>query len=266
MKWAKRIGALVGIAAGLAACQSPDHVGSIDSSFFDEQAGVHLVAASMPTYQQVAPPFGYVGFCVRNPDECGGGTDAPKPAAMTPGKWTELTRVNDYVNRTVPQVSDMALYERAEWWAYPDARGGDCEDFALEKRKLLIERGWAAENLLVTVVREWNGDGHAVLLVKTDRGEFVLDNKNWEVVVWSDAPYQWIKRQSEERPYIWVNLDRNAVRTAVKTPPLPPLGEPAPFLAAVQKKAPATELRPGIEDGQTASRKTFTEEPTAAIN
>ena len=184
---------------------------------------------------------------------------------MTPEKWTELNRVNDYVNRTVPQVSDMALYERAEWWAYPDARGGDCEDFALEKRKLLIERGWTAENLLVSVVREWNGDGHAVLLVRTDRGEFVLDNKNWEVVVWSDAPYQWIKRQSEKRPYIWVNLDQKAVRTAVKTQELPALGEPAPFLAAAQKKSPATNLRPGIEDGQTASRKPA-DKPTAAIN
>lgn len=188
--------------------------------------------AAMFTGQQVAAPFGYVGFCVRNPSECEGGTDAPQVAAMTPEKWAELNKVNDYVNSAIPQVNDAALYDRDEWWAYPDTRGGDCEDLAMMKRKLLIERGWAAENLLISVVREWNGDGHAVLLVTTDRGEFVLDNKNWEIVVWSDAPYQWIKRQSEKRPFIWVNLDRRTMRTAEIE--VPPLGEPAPFLAAIR--------------------------------
>ncbi|MDO9125873.1 MAG: transglutaminase-like cysteine peptidase [Parvibaculum sp.] len=266
MFWCKRIVVLAGIAAGLAGCETPDRVGSIGSSFFDNSAGVHLVVAAMPEGQQVMAPYGYIGFCVRNPDECGGGTDAPKDAALTPESWAELNKVNNYVNNTVPQVSDYALYDRAEWWAYPDANGGDCEDFALMKRKLLIERGWAAENLLVAVVREWNGEGHAVLVVKTDRGEFVLDNKNWEIVAWSDAPYQWIKRQSRERPYIWVNLDRRTFRDVAQAA-LPPVGEPAPFLAAIQKKTPqpALDMRPGVNEGQTASRDISKEEPTAAL-
>jgi len=132
------------------------------------------------------------------------------------------------------------------------------------KQKLLIERGWAAESLLITVVREWNGDGHAVLLVKTDRGEFVLDNKNWEVVAWQDAPYQWIKRQSRERPFIWVNLDSRTMRTA--SIDVPPLGGPVPFLAAIGKKSEKAGLRPvSIENGQTASRSPR-DKPTAAIN
>lgn len=196
-------------------------------------------------------PYGYIGFCVRNPDECGGGTNMPQDTALTPESWAELNKVNDYVNRSIPQVSDSALYERAEWWAYPTASGGDCEDLALMKRKLLIERGWAPENLLLSVVREWNGDGHAVLVVKTDRGEFVLDNKNWEIVAWSDAPYQWIKRQSRERPYLWVNLDARTFRNVAEAE-LPPLGEPAPFLAAIQKNNPAM-LRPGVADAPTAA-------------
>lgn len=251
------------MAAGLAGCQSPDYVGSIDASFFENNTYVHRVAATMETGQQVAAPFGYVGFCVRNPSECEGGTDAPQFAVMTPEKWAELNKVNDYVNSAIPQVSDAALYDRDEWWAYPDTRGGDCEDLAMMKRKLLIERGWAPENLLISVVREWNGDGHAVLLVTTDRGEFVLDNKNWEIVAWADAPYQWIKRQSRERPFIWVNLDRRTMRTAQIE--VPPLGEQAPFLAILRKtEKPA--LRPGVSDGQTASRSASKEKPTAAIN
>ncbi|MEQ8267920.1 MAG: transglutaminase-like cysteine peptidase [Parvibaculum sp.] len=263
MFWCKRIVAAAGIAAGLAGCQAPDSVGSIDESFFDNTAGVHRVAAAMPVGQQVMAPYGYIGFCVRNPDECAGGTDAPKDTALTPEAWTQLNNVNTYVNNAVPQITDYALYDRAEWWAYPDANGGDCEDFALMKRKLLIERGWAPENLLVSVVREWNGDGHAVLVVKTDRGEFVLDNKNWEIVAWQDAPYQWIKRQSRERPFIWVNLDSRTFRDQEQAA-LPPLGEPAPFLAALQKKK-TPELRPGVTEGQTASRNVSKEEPTAAL-
>lgn len=264
MGWRKNFVVWAAMAAGLAGCQSPDYVGSIDSSFFDDTARLHWVAASMETGQQVAAPFGYVGFCVRNPDECAGGTDMPKDIAMTPEKWEELTRVNEYVNASIPQISDAMLYDREEWWAYPDSRGGDCEDFALAKQKLLIERGWAPENLLIAVVREWNGDGHAVLVVKTDRGEFVLDNKNWEVVAWQDAPYQWIKRQSRERPYIWVNLDRRTMRTA--SIDLPPVGELAPFLAVIEKKKDKPGLRPSTENGQTASRSPREEKPTAAIN
>ncbi|MFN3934825.1 transglutaminase-like cysteine peptidase [Parvibaculum sp.] len=267
MSWRKKFMMAAGALALLAGCQSPEYVGSIKSSaFVPQQGGVRLIAANMPTYQQVAPPFGYIGFCIRHPDECAGGTDTPKPAAMTPEKWLELSQVNEYVNRTVPQIDDIDLYGRAEWWAFPDERGGDCEDFALEKRRLLIQRGWAPENLLVSVVREWNGDGHAVLLVRTDRGEFVLDNKTWDIAIWSDTPYQWIKRQSEERPYIWVNLDASAARVAVKNQPLPPVGEKAPFLAAIEKKSPAPSLRPGVEDGLTAAVSASKEEPTAAIN
>lgn len=267
MVWRIRLAVMAATMAILTGCQSPDYVGSISSSaFVPQDSGVKLIAANMQTYQQVAPPFGYIGFCVRNPDECAGGTDTPRPAAMSPEKWLELTQVNDYVNRNVRQVEDYDLYGRAEWWAFPDERGGDCEDLALEKRRLLIKRGWAPENLLVSVVREWNGDGHAVLLVKTDRGEFVLDNKNWEVAIWSDTPYQWIKRQSEERPYIWVNLDAKAARIASASQPLPPVGEKAPFLAALEKKSPETALRPGIEEGRTAATMASKEEPTAAIH
>ena len=266
MLWRTKFIVAAGAIALLAGCQSPDYVGSITPAHFDGSSGAKVITANMPTYQQVAPPFGYIGFCVRNPDECAGGTDNPEPAGMTPEKWLELSQVNDYVNRVVPQVSDADLYGRAEWWAFPGERGGDCEDIVLEKRRLLIQRGWAPENLLVSVVREWNGDGHAVLLVKTDRGEFVLDNKNWDISVWSDSPYQWIKRQSEQRPYIWVNLDVSAVRMAASNPPLPPVGEKAPFLAAIEKRRPAPSLRPGIEDGLTAAVTKPKEAPTAAIN
>ena len=59
---------------------------------------------------------------------------------------------------------------------------GDCEDYVLLKRKMLIDAGWPREALLITVVRDRKGEGHAVLTVKTDKGELVLDNQNENVV------------------------------------------------------------------------------------
>lgn len=252
----------IGITLAFAGCQAPDYVGSI-GIFEKSGAREYRTAVVMPVGQQAPPPYGYIGFCIRNPDECAGGTDMPQDMVLTPARWDELAEVNDWVNRTVPQVDDQTLYDRVEWWAVADERGGDCEDLALLKRKLLIERGWSPDQLLMAVVREWNGDGHAVLLVRTDRGEFVLDNKNGMIVAWNDTPYQWIKRQSRERPFIWVNLDRQTFRDIAQND-FPPLGEPAPFLAALEKNMPA-ELRPGIAEGQTASREPLKEEPTAVL-
>jgi predicted transglutaminase-like cysteine proteinase len=39
----------------------------------------------------------------------------------------------------------------------------DCEDYVLLKRRMLMQAGWPREALLVTVVRDKKGDGHAVL-------------------------------------------------------------------------------------------------------
>lgn len=179
---------------------------------------------------QVATPFAYVGFCVRQPAECGGGTDAPRLVSMTPAAFAELDEINRHVN-ALPQIDDVALYDRDEWWAYPGSAGGDCEDLVLEKRRLLIARGWPAEALLIAVVREWNGDGHAVLLVLTEAGRFVLDNKRDVIDRAGDAPYQWVKLQSPRRPFIWLSAQGGG--QAVREPPL---GEPPPFLAFLEQK------------------------------
>ena len=76
----------------------------------------------------------------------------------------------------------------------------------LEKRKRLIEAGWPRQALLVTVVRDRKGDGHAILTVKTDRGDFVLDNQEPRVKAWTETGYRFVKRQSAEHPNKWVSL------------------------------------------------------------
>jgi predicted transglutaminase-like cysteine proteinase len=70
----------------------------------------------------------------------------------------------------------------------------------LLKRRMLMEAGWPRGALLVTVVREKNGNGHAVLTVKTDKGEFILDNQEERILLWSETSYRYVKGQSQSDP------------------------------------------------------------------
>jgi predicted transglutaminase-like cysteine proteinase len=93
-----------------------------------------------------------------------------------------------------------------EHWSYPDDGYGDCDNYVLLKRKMLIEAGWPREALLITVVRDRNGDGHAVLTVKSSKGEFILDNQTQDILLWFETGYQFVKRQSQTDPNTWVSL------------------------------------------------------------
>ncbi len=181
---------------------------------------------AMPTAQQVLPPFGYIDFCVHHPLDCEGGTDAPLRMTLTPTRWNELAAVNAAVN-ALPEVSDEDNYGIGEHWTYATTRGGDCEDITLEKRRRLLALGWPAETLLITTA-EANGQGHALLTVVTDLGDFVLDNQSRSIRLWSAVPYHWRARQSRERPYIWVNADASKF-AATPRPVFPPVGRRAPY-------------------------------------
>lgn len=185
---------------------------------------------SLPTYQHTAPPFGYVAFCLKTPSACSGGTDYPAPVELTPEIWRQLVQVNDYVN-ALPQ-----RMETAEDWRYANEFGGDCEDLALLKQKLLMQAGWPESASRLAVVEEWSGTLHVVLVLETTRGEFVLDNKSWEILPWLEAPYKWRKIQSRERPYVWLNMDPKKFRKLPQVD-FPSIGCPPPFvLATVQSK------------------------------
>src|SRR5512143_545042 len=152
------------------------------------------------------PPPGWVEFCARQPDECIGTTRAPQDIALTPEAWMELVHVNKWVNETTKPLTDLEHWGVVERWNYPDDGYGDCEDYVLLKRRMLIKAGWPREALLITVVRDKKGEGHAVLTVKTNRGEFVLDNQENAVLAWDKTGYRFVKRQSQSDPNVWVAL------------------------------------------------------------
>ncbi len=67
--------------------------------------------------------------------------------------------------------------------------------------------GWPVSALLMTVVRDEKGEGHAVLTARTMQGDFILDNKFEDVRLWSQTPYEYVMRQSYINPHVWVALD-----------------------------------------------------------
>ena len=157
-----------------------------------------------------APP-GYVGYCRREAGECRQGSIARTSAAqqerlaLTSERWIMLNAVNSYINDAITPKTDRELYGVEEHWTLPRS-AGDCEDYVLLKRRELIKRGWPESALLITVVLDEHGDGHAVLTVRTAQGDFVLDNKHSRVLLWRDTPYTFIKRQSYRSPRLWVAL------------------------------------------------------------
>src|SRR5580704_543837 len=152
------------------------------------------------------PPIGWVEFCVEYDPECKTKPSTARDVVLSGQAWKDLIRINLSVNTNIKPMTDMEHWGVVERWNYPDDGYGDCEDYVLQKRKMLIQAGWPREALLITVVRDKNGDGHAILTVKTDRGEYVLDNQTDEVLLWSDTGYRFVKRQSQSDPNVWVAL------------------------------------------------------------
>jgi predicted transglutaminase-like cysteine proteinase len=107
----------------------------------------------------------------------------------------------------VTWTSDAELYGEAGHWAYPLDRG-DCEDMGLLKRRLLAKAGWPIGALLITTLEDSSAknERHAVLTVRTDRGEFILDNQTPEILFWYETNYRYLTRQSQIDSNLWVSF------------------------------------------------------------
>ena len=160
----------------------------------------------MHTGGQTTQPVGHYEFCQRYPIECTSVSRPAAPVELTRKLWSTLIDINNAVNTMVAPRTDLEMWKVEEFWSYPD-RYGDCEDYVLEKRRLLMERGVPASSLLITVVRQPNGDGHAVLTVRTSLGDFILDNMEPRILPWHETVYTFLKRQSEQHSGRWVAIN-----------------------------------------------------------
>lgn len=163
---------------------------------------------------KVRPPTGWIQFCAEYHRECKTKPSTPREVMLTAPALSYLRRVNHWVNANIRPVTDLQHWGVVERWNYPDDGYGDCEDYVLEKRRMLMGAGWPREALLITVVRDQDGDGHAVLTVATDKGEFILDNERDDILLWSDTGYRFVKRQSQSDPNVWVSLGEPAQEPA----------------------------------------------------
>jgi predicted transglutaminase-like cysteine proteinase len=168
---------------------------------------VQAVAASesMTTGSRTTQPIGHFQFCQRAPEECQQKTSGSRPAELTRALWAEMVDINNAINTAVTPRTDMEMWGQEEVWSYPDGLG-DCEDYVLEKRRELMAAGVPAGSLLITVVRQPNGDGHAVLTVRTTEGDYILDNLEPRVLAWQETEYTYLKRQSEKNSGAWVSI------------------------------------------------------------
>lgn len=193
----------IGLVAAAVLAGSPAHAASVRSP--------------MLTVGEVTrPPIGWVEFCQEHAPDCVPDPAAARDTAAAGRSWREVLRINTLVNETIRPLTDLEHHGVMEKWSYPSDGYGDCEDYVLLKRRMLMDQGWPRAALLVTVVRDQKGDGHAVLTVSTNKGDFILDNQTPEVRLWSETPYRYVKRQSQIDPNVWVSIGdpRPTVATA----------------------------------------------------
>ena len=170
-----------------------------------------MSSTSMPegSPTDAAPP-GFVSFCYRFADQCAASPKDATVVHLDVISQAVLDRVNRSVNRAIRPEDDQKHYGRAEYWDIPTDGFGNSKDYALTKRRDLINAGLSARALRVAIViTPWN-NRQAVLTVVTDRGDLVLDNLTDDIKPWTDTGYQWIARQDGGGELGWVTLAAGA--------------------------------------------------------
>ncbi|MGB3177271.1 MAG: transglutaminase-like cysteine peptidase [Albidovulum sp.] len=148
----------------------------------------------------IAAPKGASDLCARHPWACATANRPPRPTAQ----MLQIARlINRDVNARTRNLSDNQQYGREEYWALPTARGGDCEDFALEKKRRLIEAGLPPQALLIATVLDRSRNPHAVLVMRTDQGDYVLDNLRSGLSRWHLTGYSFLRMQDPKAPARW---------------------------------------------------------------
>ncbi|MDE2463303.1 MAG: transglutaminase-like cysteine peptidase [Alphaproteobacteria bacterium] len=152
------------------------------------------------------PPFGYVSFCMRFPDQCPFG-NKQAPAVPVWRYWPQIVSINQQVNRAIAPESALKHYGRAQYWNIPTDGLGDCVDYALTKRRDLARAGIPLSDLNIAIVKLPDGELHAVLAVHTSDGDYVLDNLRTAIVLWKYTGYTFLSRMSAESPSYWVTVN-----------------------------------------------------------
>ena len=112
------------------------------------------------------------------------------------------------MNRAIAPMTDQAHWGTPDRWDFAEDGLGDCEDYALVKRRQLVALGLPRTALLMTVVLDETGDGHMVLTVRTTTGDFILDNRTSAILRWDETGLEFVKREHPLVPTRWDALVR----------------------------------------------------------
>ncbi|WP_300039240.1 transglutaminase-like cysteine peptidase [uncultured Roseobacter sp.] len=184
-------GGLVALVLGLSATFAPQSVEAAGSDPF------------LKAKMNIAAPSGARGLCGKYGWAC---AHSGSKQALTQADLKVVQKINRRVNRQIRSVDDMKQYRKAEHWTLPYSNKGDCEDYALLKKKELIRAGIAPERLLLTTVLDTRGNSHAVLVLRADTGDYVLDNLNDKIKPWKKTRYTFLRMQNPGKPGAWVGL------------------------------------------------------------
>jgi predicted transglutaminase-like cysteine proteinase len=159
-------------------------------------AALSMTAITAPAAQAGKhAPLGYQVMCLKTPEQCRGGGKAK--VEVTNNLMATLKRVNGHVNRTIKPRNDSG----ADVWS-ASTTSGDCEDYVLAKRSALIRAGVPASSLRIAYVKTKRGEGHAILVVKTNGKDLVLDNLTATIRPLSQTGYR-IVSMSGANPRSW---------------------------------------------------------------
>ncbi|NGO64172.1 transglutaminase-like cysteine peptidase [Rhizobium daejeonense] len=146
-------------------------------------------------------PYAFVRFCIQMPKEC-----APKQGAKEVGLSAsvavDIASINRSVNHRIAPRNDRNGLD--VWTLSP--RYGDCDDYAVTKRRKLIEAGLPARSVRLAIGRTPNGQGHAVVVVRTRTADLVLDNRSDAIKRVNEVDLVWIKMESADNPKWWYAL------------------------------------------------------------
>lgn len=159
--------------------------------------------AFLPQRMHIKAPDGAEGLCRKYSWAC---SQARRSGQLTQGDLKKVSVINKNINRKTRAIDDQSQYRTTEYWALPSARGGDCEDFALLKKRDLIQAGIAPNRLLIATVFDRGRGGHAVLVLRTDTGDVILDNLTNRILPWTKTKYTFLRMQDPQSPNRWVGV------------------------------------------------------------
>ena len=144
------------------------------------------LSSAMRTGDYHRAPPGWFKFIKRHPK-------------LSPAGHAQMSLTQQQVNRLI-----RFRPERKDRWQLVTS-AGDCEDYAIRKLDILCNtHGWPRSALTIAACYTEHGQGHAVLLVHTDKGVYALDNRRRAVEPWRRLPYRWIAREEHGAPFgLW---------------------------------------------------------------